>query len=132
MDERDDVRTELSGDEQALQAQVRESEHELAKLEEDLYSVDVELAQLAGQNRKYEALGEVCRSLEQLDELGGTDLFWKPEAGDVGRFIDGARDRIHDFGEKFIEVEKQPEQTIVQRVPDGPAAPVRHRADTQS
>ncbi len=107
MDERDDVRTELSDDEQALQAQVRESEYELAKLEENLYSVDVELAQLAGQSRKFEALGEVCRSLEQLDDLGGTELFWKPEAGDVEQYIDGARDRIHEFGEKFIEVEKR-------------------------
>ena len=107
MDERDDVRKELSDQELALQAQAKESERELGKLEEDLRAVDVELAQLAGQSRKFEALGDVCRSLEKLEDLGGTELFWKPEAGDVEHYIEGARGHIHDFGEKFVKVEKR-------------------------
>ncbi len=107
MDERDDVRTDLSGDEQALQAQVRESEQALAGLEQDLHAIDAELAELVDQNRKYEALGDVCRSLEQLEVLGGTELFWASEAGNVDQYIERARGRIHDFGEKFIEVEKR-------------------------
>jgi predicted nucleic acid-binding Zn-ribbon protein len=107
MDERDDVRKDLSTDEQALQAQVQESEAELQQLEHDLHQVDGELAKLVEQNRKFEALGDVCRSLEQLGDLGGTELFWKPEAGDVTEYIEHARDRIHEFGDNFVKVEKR-------------------------
>ena len=107
MDEHDDVRTEFSTDEQTLQTRVQESEAELQQLEHDLHGVDRELADLVEQNRKFEALGDVCRSLEQLDDLGGTELFWKPEAGDVAEYIEHARDRIDEFGDKFVEVEKR-------------------------
>jgi outer membrane biosynthesis protein TonB len=107
MDERDVVNTDFSDEEQTLQAQVQESEVELAKLEEDLYSVDVEMAQLAGQNRKFEALGDVCNSLEQLEEAGGTDLFWKSDAGDVDSYIEGAREKIREYGDKFVDVEQR-------------------------
>ena len=112
MEERDDVRTELSDEELALKEKARESELELSKLEEDLNGVDVEIAELAAQSRKYEALGAVCRSLEQLEDLGGTELFWKAEAGDVTDYIDGARDRIHEFGEEFAEVEKRRDKIL--------------------
>ncbi len=107
MEERDDVRKELSAEEQALQSQVRDSEVELEDLERELHAVDSELAELVRQNRKFEALGDVCRSLEQLESLGGIELFWKPEAGNVADYIDGARDSIHEFGEEFVKVEKR-------------------------
>ncbi len=107
MDERDDVRTGLSDEELALKEEARDSERELEKLEGDLNDIDAELADLAGQNRKFEALGSVCRSLEQLEDLGGTDLFWKAKAGDVTEYIDDARERINEFGEEFERVEKR-------------------------
>ena len=115
MDDQDDVRTEFAIDEQALQAQVQESEAELQQLEHDLHGVDGELADLVKQNRKFEALGDVCRSLEQLEDLGGTELFWKPEAGDVDEYIEHARDRIRDFSDKFVDVEKRRDK-IMQKI----------------
>jgi len=107
MDERDNVRTDLSAEEQALQSQVRESEGELEGLEQELHAVDAELSELAAQSRKFEALGDVCRSLEQLEDLGGTQLFWTRETDEVTESIESARCRIHDFGERFINVEKR-------------------------
>jgi len=107
MEDRDDLNTDLSDDELALQEKANASERELAKLEKDLNGVDAEIAQLAEQSLKYETLGTVCRSLEQLEDLGGTELFWKAEAGNVTEYIDDARDRIHEFGEAFAEVEKR-------------------------
>lgn len=115
MDERDDVRTGLSDEELALQEEARDSERELAKLEGDLNAIDAELAELAGQNRKFEALGAVCRSLEELESLGGTELFWRSEAGDVTEYIDGARERIHEFGEAFASVEERRDK-IMQKI----------------
>ena len=107
MDERDDVKTDLSTEEQDLQARVENSESELARLEEDLYAVDVELAQLAGQTRKFELLGDICRSLEQLDELGGKDLFWSADVDDVDSRLEAARDHIRNHDDAFVDVEKR-------------------------
>ena len=107
MDERDVVNTEYCSEEQELQARVTDSEVELARLEEDLYSVDVELAELAGQTRKFEALGDVCRSLEQLEELGGADLFWNHDSGNVDDRLKAARARISEHDGKFVDVEKR-------------------------
>jgi outer membrane biosynthesis protein TonB len=114
MDEGDTVKPdnseeELSLDEQSLQEKVRESEEAMAGLEADLRDVDFELTQLAEQNQKYEALGNVCRSLEELENLGGTGLFWKAEVGDVDACLRDARERIHEFGESIVEVERRRE-----------------------
>jgi outer membrane biosynthesis protein TonB len=107
MDDRDDVIAEFSTDEHALQAQVRESEQALGTLEKDLQAVDNELAELAAQSGKFEALGKVCRSLEELENLGGAELFWETRAESADEFIVGARDRIERFGEEFLDVERR-------------------------
>ena len=117
MDEGDTVKPdkseeELSLDEQSLQEKVRESEEAMAGLEAELRDVDFELKQLAGQNQKYEALGNVCRSLEELENLGATELFWKAEAGDVDVCLRDARRHIHEFGESIIETERRREGIV--------------------
>ena len=107
MDDREDVIAEFSTDEHALQAQVRESEQALEGLEKELEGVDNELADLAAQSGKFEALGNVCRSLEELENLGGAELFWDNDAQSAAEFLDGARERVHRFGEDFLDVEKR-------------------------
>ena len=117
MDEGDTVKPdkseeELSLDEQSLQERVAKSEEAMAGLEKDLRGVDLELTQLAEQNQKYEALGNVCRSLEELENLDGTGLFWNPEAGDVDECLRGARNHIHEFGESILRVERKRENIV--------------------
>lgn len=107
MDERDVVNDDLSAEEAALQEQVRASEEALARLEQELHAVDGELADLAAQSRKFDALADVCRSLEELDNLGGKELFWKPEAGNVDDYLQDARERINEYSDRFGEVEKR-------------------------
>ena len=107
MDDREDVIAEFSTDEHELQVQVRESEQALEELETELRAVDGELEELAAQSGKYEALGNVCRSLEELETLGGATLFWESGAEGAAGFIDGARSRIEKFGERFLDVEKR-------------------------
>ena len=115
MDERDVMNDELSTEETTLKAQVKESESALAGLEHDLRAVDAELADLVVENRKFDALAEVCRSLEELESLGGADLFWKPQAGNVDDYLDDARARINEFGETFFKVEER-RDAIMQRI----------------
>jgi outer membrane biosynthesis protein TonB len=107
MDDRDDVIAEFSTDEHELQAQVRGSEQALEKLERDLQAVDAELAELATQSGKFEALGNVCQSLEELENLGGAELFWDNDAQSASEFLEGARERIDQFGDAFLDVEKR-------------------------
>ena len=107
MDDREVVIEELSADEHELQAQVEESERALEGLEKDLEAVDNELAELAAQSGKFEALGNVCRSLEELENLGGAELFWDNDAHNAAEFLQGARGRIDHFGEQFLDVERR-------------------------
>ncbi len=115
MDERDVLNDELPADETTLQAKVKESEDALAQLEQDLSAVDGELGRLVEQNRKFEVLGKVCRSLEELDDLGGGELFWKPGTAGVTELITDAREKIHAFGEQYIDVEKR-RDAILQKI----------------
>jgi hypothetical protein len=115
MDERDVMNDELSTEETALKAQVKDSESALAGLEQDLRAVDAELADLVVENRKFDALADVCRSLEELENLGGAELFWKPQAGNVDDYLNDARARINEFGETFFKVEER-RDAIMQRI----------------
>lgn len=117
MDEGDTVKPdkseeELSLDEQSLQERVAKSEEAMAGLEEDLRGVDLELTQLAEQNQKYEALGNVCRSLEELENLDGTGLFWNADVGNVDECLRGARNHIREFGESILRVERKRENIV--------------------
>ncbi len=107
MDDREDVIAEFSSDEHELQSQVQESEQALEGLEKELAAVDNELAELASQSGKFEVLGNVCRSLEELESLGGAELFWDNDAQTATEFLDGARQRIDQFGDAFFDVEKR-------------------------
>jgi outer membrane biosynthesis protein TonB len=116
MEEGDTVKPEYSDDERSLRTQVDESERVLSDLEKDLRDVDRELEQLSEENHKYEVLGDVCRSLEELEVAGGDTLFWK-EGEDPAEYLREARDRIHAFGESIIQVEGR-RREIVARIGD--------------
>ncbi|MBT8108325.1 MAG: AgmX/PglI C-terminal domain-containing protein [Gammaproteobacteria bacterium] len=117
MDEGDTVKPDYSDDELALRTQVEGSERALEDLERDLRDVDRELEQLSVNNQKFEVLGDVCRSLEELENLGGESLFWKDGDSDRAAYISQAREKIHDFGESIIKVESR-RREIVARIGD--------------
>ena len=108
----DQIDEELPIDDESLREQMRESEEALTRLEDELFSVDRELEQLSEQSLKYEALGSVCRSLEELDSVGGSELFWSSDTAGVDKHVCEARDRIHEFGENVIEVERRREGIV--------------------
>ena len=116
MEEGDSVKPEYPDDERSLRTQVDDSERVLSDLEKELRDVDRELEQLSEENHKYEVLGDVCRSLEELEVAGGDRLFWK-EGEDPAEYLREARDRIHAFGESIIQVEGR-RRDIVTRIGD--------------
>jgi len=107
MDEGDAVNPEVCEAELNLREQVEQSQQDLEALERELADVDAELQELAGRSPEFEALGRVCRSLEELNNIGATSLFWEGGLSDAEERIEDARKRIHYFGESLIHVEKK-------------------------
>ncbi len=67
---------ELSNQEYSIRSEFEKSEQELAVLQERLDGVNGELTALAEKAHEFEVLGTICRSLEELDNLGAGELFW--------------------------------------------------------
>jgi chorismate mutase len=63
----------------------------------------------ASLDQRYVLLGEACRSLEVLDDLGATDLFWGDTVDPVGSAdrIHEARSKIDKHCEEIVNVEKK-------------------------
>ena len=109
MDEIDNENPDLIEDEHSLRQKVSRSEGALDELESDLRDIDAELEQLAERSHEFEVLGQVCRSLEELDEIGATHLFWDNADGDAQEQIDSARRKIDDYGDSILQVEERRE-----------------------
>ena len=111
MDKGDEVSSEHSGQEHYLREEVERSERELEGLERKLGAIDSELEALADEHHQYELLSSVCRSLEELDSMGGAHLFWEGRDADELQAdrLNYARRKIDEFGEKVSSVESRRE-----------------------
>jgi DNA repair exonuclease SbcCD ATPase subunit len=111
------VSSDHSGEELLLQQQVEQSEGVLDDLEADLREVNAELEQLAERNHQYDVLTDVCRSIEELDGIGATHLFWSEHNGPDNpvEHLRNARRKINEFGEEVARVEERRE-SILQKV----------------
>ena len=107
MDECNVVNGENSNEELTLREQVGDSEQALKGLERDLQDIGSELEQLAAQDRQFDVLSQVCRSLEELDDLGAAELFWQGRDINPADYIEEARDRIQNHGESLFQVEQR-------------------------
>lgn len=69
--------------------------------------VSNELIALAEKSHEYEVLGRICRSLEELDELGATDLFWSTQDDTEARRarLENAYREIDDYGTEISRTE---------------------------
>ena len=115
MNDGDSVSSEHSEKEQLLREQVGQSESVLGDLQTELRAIDAELEELAGRHHHYELLGQICRSLEELDAFGASHLFWDDHDGPDDpiermrnvEYISNARRKIDDFGEEIARVEER-------------------------
>jgi len=116
MNDGETMNQELSAEELALNRQVDENERVLEGFENDLRSIDAEHEALLEKNHQYDVLSRICRSLEELDELGAADLFWDEQQGahirdDRLRY---AHAKIDEFGAEIIALEKRRDSIIDQ------------------
>ena len=110
------MNSEISDDEQSLREQVEMSERVLDDLERDLQSIDTDLETLAKENYQYEVLSQVCRSLEELDNVGATHLFWDGAGStdNSSEHLRGAYRKIEQFAQVIAKVEDRRLSTVVQ------------------
>ena len=119
MDQGDTVTEEQTAEEHNILEQVEQSERQLDDLEGELRDIDGELEFLAEQNHRFEILERACRSLEELDGLGATHLFWgeRGDASESQEHIRSARGRISEFAEEIARVEDC-RQSVLDKIGD--------------
>ena len=119
MDDGSTVSSEHTFEESSIRDKVERSERELDGLLEGLHKVDAELEALAQKKHRYDLLSDICRSLEELDNIGAADLFWEKHsaADDQAARLRYAQDKIDGFCADFTELEER-RDFIVGRVGD--------------
>lgn len=105
-------------EDELLRTQISQTHEKLSGLERDLRAIDGELESLAAQRVRYELLERLCGSLEELDELGGGELFWgqTPEA-QVAEHVRQVRGKVGVFHDR-IEAIEQRRHALLDKIKD--------------
>lgn len=76
--------------------------------EEKLRALDDELNTHSNQRLQYELLSSICTSLDKLDEMGASDLFWGKESTGYSpeTQLRRVRDGVAEFEHKIAAIEK--------------------------
>jgi len=109
MDNTDTITPELSEEDSSIQEQAAQSERVMGKLERDMHAIETQLEELASKSQEYEVLARVRESLEELDNIGATHLFWNRQIGPADSLdhLQNARQMADEFSEEIIRVEDQ-------------------------
>jgi len=107
MNDIDNDKTDLVDDEVVLRQKLSDSETELESLERGISDLDEELEALAQRNHDYEVLSKVCRSIEELDDIGAAHLFWGEQHGSPREQLDQAHRNIEEHGASIIRIEQK-------------------------
>ena len=109
MDNTDTITAELSEEDSSIQEQAAQSRRVMDKLERDMRAIETQLEELANKSQEYEVLARVRESLEELDNIGATHLFWNRHIGPADSLdhLQNARQMADEFSEEIIRVEDQ-------------------------
>lgn len=94
--------------EASLKIQVADVIRILEGHEEKLRALDAELSAHAKQRLQYELLGTICTSLDKLEEMGASNLFWGKESAGYSpdRQLQRVRTEVAEFEQKIGAIEK--------------------------
>ena len=109
MDDGSTVSSEETFAESSIRDKVDQSERELDGLLQGLQKIDEELEALAQQKHRYDLLSDICRSLQELENVGAADLFWEEHsaADDQAARLRYAQNKIDGFCADFTELEER-------------------------
>ena len=106
----------MSAEEFALREELKQNERVLEGFENDLREIDAELEGLVDKGHQYDVLSRICRSLEELDELGVAELFWgeRPDSAACDERLRHAHSKIDEYGAEIIALEKRRDSILDQ------------------
>ena len=107
---------DLSNKEQLLRTDFDQSEQQLSDLEQSLRGVNDELKSLAEKSHEFDVLGRICRSLEELEDLGSADLFWSSQDDSATRSekLANAHRKIDEYDAEISQVEARRDSVLEQ------------------
>ena len=110
---------DLSNKEQLLRTEFEQSEQQLSHLEQSLRGVNDELKSLAEKGHEFDVLGRICRSLEELEDLGSADLFWSSQDDSDARSekLANAHRKIDEYGAEISRVEAR-HDSVLEKIGD--------------
>ena len=106
--------TSLAARESALHDQIIEYQAKAKTLENSLQAIVNELENIEGIKERYDALAQVCVSLEHLVELNGFDLFLGKETSEdeAEKYIAELHERINGYEDSLIDLQEKRDQTL--------------------
>lgn len=101
------MNTSLAQRQQVLIEQIESEESALADLQKRLHTVESELTDMAPQRQKFQLLGVICESLDQLNEMGAASLFWGDDTSpsDHEQQLSRSRELASAFNNEFGKLE---------------------------
>jgi outer membrane biosynthesis protein TonB len=108
--------SEISDQHQAVEEQLDAARQEQSALEAKLDAVDGELASLSALRHRYELVGRICGSLDELRQLGAEALFWGEgcDPASASGPVRQARERLGDFESQVSNVEERRREIVLQ------------------
>ena len=97
-------------DESSLRSQIDELKEKLGDLDNDLQSIDAELAEFGDHRETYHLLESALGSLEQLETVGAGHLFWGDESPErMQKHVQAVRGRADAYLGRIGEIEQRRE-----------------------
>lgn len=99
--------TSIAQQEQSLKGQLARVNEKIAGFEKKLGALDDELAGHSRQRQQYGLLGDICLSLDKLNEMGASDLFWGSSTTgyDPAQQLQRVRGVVAEFEKKISVIE---------------------------
>lgn len=108
------MNTSLAQRQQVLIDQIEGEERELSGLQTRLQEVETALTEKAPQRQKFQLLGVICESLDQLNAMGAANLFWGDGVSEQEHEakISRTREIAEEFNSELTELD-QAQATLV-------------------
>jgi outer membrane biosynthesis protein TonB len=103
------VSTPISQKIESINGQVAKVREIISGLEKQLGVLDGEIASHAKQSQQYKLLSNICLSLDQLNEMGASNLFWGSESSgyDPEKQLLRVRNVVAEFDQKISVIEQR-------------------------
>ena len=99
----------ISEEERLLTEKIGRHEAMLDDLALELKALDADVAELSKNDERYDALRDVCTSLEKLDRLEASDLFWGDGKGQkkLAKYLKVAEQSTDAFSGELAKIEER-------------------------